>query len=438
MIPIHSHPQVQKFLQAVCQEVKAVELHGEIREELTVHITDRVEELLRRGEDEAHAIDLAVEAMGSAKSIGRDMHRIHRPSMDWSLISLLALIVGIGLFAIYAVQAADLSYTREGFFFEKKLICTGLGCMGLIGLWFFDYRRLMRYSNSLFLVALLLMIICIFKSSTINGSVYFVIGRPIDVMTICTFLLVVALPGMKLPKYWTVPETILRSVYVLGIPLAMYSAGNSLSGGFLYLCAAIGYFWMYRRSVYQFIAVMGVLASAAVSFVISLQTQGHYLMARLTSFLTGDKEEAGYLTYQSVKAIHTAGWWGHGFAASNHYLPYPYSDTLFTYLIYAFGWAGGLVIAAIAVLFISRIAALARSVREDYGRRLIVLLLIVMGVQFVFPVLMALGLAPFAGMALPFLSYGNTLLLLHFGAIGLILTVYKRKNMIRTLQTGVR
>ncbi|MBW7456340.1 FtsW/RodA/SpoVE family cell cycle protein [Paenibacillus sepulcri] len=439
MRSIESYPQVQKFLQAVCQQVKAVELHEEIKEELIVHIADRAEELFLQGQEEGQAVEQAIQAMGSAASIGDKLHHIHRPKLDWGLICLLALIAGMGIIAICAVQAVDNSYMNDGRYVEKKLVFTGLGSIGLAALWFFDYRRLNRFSLVLFPVTLTVLAAGIAAGRPINGMPYLnFYGKSIDVVTICTFMLVISLAGMKLPKYWTVRETFLRSIYLLGIPTVMYMKGNSLSAGILYLGAAFGFFWLYRRSVYQFLIIIGAYVIAAVSIGMLNQMYSRYFLARLTSFLSDDKFGAGYMTYQSLQAIHAAGWWGHGFAASNTHLPYQHSNMVFSYLIYSFGWAGGLIIAAVAVLFIVKIAELAISIRDEYGRRLVGLLLIVIGIEFVLPMLMAMGLAPNVEVLLPFLSYGNTLLLLHFGAVGLILTVYKRKNMISSRQVWYR
>ncbi|MFS0727824.1 FtsW/RodA/SpoVE family cell cycle protein [Paenibacillus sp. 1P07SE] len=54
--------------------------------------------------------------------------------------------------------------------------------------------------------------------------------------------------------------------------------------------------------------------------------------------------------------------------------------------------------------------------------------ILVTAIQFVWSMLMTLGWLPFIGIAMPFVSYGGSSLLLHMLAFGLVLSVAKQRR----------
>ena len=155
------------------------------------------------------------------------------------------------------------------------------------------------------------------------------------------------------------------------------------------------------------------------------------LKERLMTYLQPIGNNA-YLQMKSLEAIRSAGWFGQGFASSNPGLAYVQSESLFPYLIYCFGWIFGLITIILIGLFLTYIMQLLFQVKESYGRQLIYVILFFFTIRFAWPILMSFGFLPFVGMELPFIGYGGTNQWIDLSAIGLILSIYRRKNMIPT------
>ncbi|MFX3634521.1 MAG: FtsW/RodA/SpoVE family cell cycle protein [Candidatus Pristimantibacillus sp.] len=111
-------------------------------------------------------------------------------------------------------------------------------------------------------------------------------------------------------------------------------------------------------------------------------------------------------------------------------MPYIYSDMLFTYLVYSLGWVAGVAIATVVLMLAGRIAGIVTKLHDPYAKNLVIGLFSIIGVKFLWSIAMSVGLLPMTSMRLPFIGYGGTSTILEMAAIGVILSVYRRKDMI--------
>jgi cell division protein FtsW (lipid II flippase) len=110
-------------------------------------------------------------------------------------------------------------------------------------------------------------------------------------------------------------------------------------------------------------------------------------------------------------------------------IPSRNTDFVFTYIVCAFGWAAGIFLAIMFAAYIIRIIHTAALVKDSYGRLLVSGFAAIFAVRFFWNIPMALGITPITGVSLPFISYGRIDYLVNMAAIGLILSVYRRKNI---------
>ena len=70
--------QINEFLNSVCEQIKYKPIRNTIAEELKDHIEDKKEELIEMGQNEEEAEKDAVEQMGDAEIIGKELNKVHR------------------------------------------------------------------------------------------------------------------------------------------------------------------------------------------------------------------------------------------------------------------------------------------------------------------------------------------------------------------------
>ncbi|USB32238.1 FtsW/RodA/SpoVE family cell cycle protein [Paenibacillus sp. YPG26] len=147
--------------------------------------------------------------------------------------------------------------------------------------------------------------------------------------------------------------------------------------------------------------------------------------------------QSGCGQFHTREAVHSAGWWGRGLGAPLKELRFLQSDSIVTYLLYSFGWFAGIVIAVATIMLIHRMLAAYKRVDDQYGKSLVLIIMIMLGARLLYGLVMATGYVPILGVSFPFVGYGGSHLLIEFAAIGLLLSVYRRKDLIRAASTRV-
>ncbi len=107
MNSIRQHEEITTFLKQVCREIKAKEVHKEVRTELESHLQELIEEKLSNGVDLDTAVKESIAQMGTPGVIGQQFHLAHRPRFNWGLLGVVVLLMSIGLVAIFSAQNAS-------------------------------------------------------------------------------------------------------------------------------------------------------------------------------------------------------------------------------------------------------------------------------------------------------------------------------------------
>lgn len=424
MRAVEKDAAVQEFLDRVCRHIRVKSMHAEIREELGSHITERMDMLASEGVAEEYCAQEAIKLMGDPDDIGRSLHRAHKPVFDWKLVVLLALLTIVGLFGLLNVQMSGVKIWSFIQLFEKKLFYVVLGFVGLFICYFLDYRKLKRYSGVLFCGSIALMALTVMTGSNINGeNVYLAIGPfGINVMAASILPLLIAAAGMS--QKFGRKDTVgwLKFAAQMAVPVVLYWQSGSLLYGCIYLA---GFAIIALRHNRFPLMVIGL---PILSLYIYKLTQTPYLVERLNSFLS--EKDKDYQTLQTIGAIRSAGWTGHGFAAANETLPFIYDESMYPYLIYCFGWGAGIVIGLLVIGFLIRIWKMSVSIRDEYATCIFSAFIVVFGIRLLWPLLMAYGVVPIVGQSLPFVGYGGFTQVIDFCAMGLLLSIYRRKQML--------
>ncbi|MGG4340680.1 FtsW/RodA/SpoVE family cell cycle protein [Paenibacillus lautus] len=427
MRPVEEYKVVQDFLTRVCRQVRARAMHPEIREELLGHIEERTELLMLEGNAEEPAVQDAVKQMGAPEDIGKSLHMAHRPQLDWKLLVMLALLSLIGLFGALSVDYAGTEKITD--IFGRKVVFFGIGLILLIGLYFLDYRKLKKYSGVLFFITLCLMAMTEFYGTNVNGANLYLHFGPIVIPmlgTVSVFLLLFAAAGMKPASQWGPWEGVVQILYRGVLPVFLYGWSDSMVYLFVYVLGFLALTWTTKRNIKQF-AVLMLPSFIGLAYI--LFTKRIYLMWRLEGL--ADREgDGGYFMRVIADAVSSAGWFGQGFAAPNPGIPYVYSDSIYPYLIYCFGWMFGIVVGMVVLLFLARMWSIANVLHDSYGKNIVTGVIVVMGLRLLMPILMGLGVVPIVSLDFPFISYGGVNNMLDFAIVGLLLSIYRRKNMI--------
>ncbi|MBA2458289.1 MAG: cell division protein FtsW [Gemmatimonadales bacterium] len=158
-----------------------------------------------------------------------------------------------------------------------------------------------------------------------------------------------------------------------------------------------------------------------------------YRLARLVTFLNpGDAQtEAGFQIHQSLVGFGSGGVFGTGFGQGQQklgYLPYAYSDFLFSTIGEEWGFLGVFVVVFLFGLFCWLGFRIARTAADPFGQYLAVGLTAAIGLTAFMHMAVSIGLMPTTGLTLPFMSYGRSSQVMSLLATGILINIGRQRG----------
>ncbi len=162
-----------------------------------------------------------------------------------------------------------------------------------------------------------------------------------------------------------------------------------------------------------------------------------YRLARMLTFLSagGDVAESSWQIQQSLIGIGAGRVLGVGFGEGLQklgYLPYAYSDFIFSTIGEEWGFVGVTVLILLFATFIGVGLRIARTSNDRFGTLFAVGLTCLIGVTAFLHIAVTLGVVPTTGLPLPFISYGRSNLIVSMFATGVLMSIGERSAKSRS------
>ena len=178
----------------------------------------------------------------------------------------------------------------------------------------------------------------------------------------------------------------------------------------------------------RYILGMVVLALPFVCYLVMTES---YRLRRIKAFLDPwqDPTDSGFQIIQSWLAFGNGGVIGQGLGEGKQklfYLPEAHTDFILSVVGEELGLIGVLVIGAMFFLLVQRGIRVALYAQDDFGRYLAFGIVVLLGIEAFVNIGVVTGLLPTKGLALPFISYGGSSLIVSLFAVGVLLNVSAR------------
>jgi cell division protein FtsW len=210
----------------------------------------------------------------------------------------------------------------------------------------------------------------------------------------------------------------------VGLVCALVVAEPDL-GTAIVACLATAALLLAAGAQIRHLALLGAALTVVALLVIAIEP---YRMERLTGFLNPgtDPGGAGFQAIQAKIALGSGGIFGVGLGESLQkafYLPEAHTDMIAAVIGEELGLVGIVALVALYGMFGYAGLRIAQRARDRYGKLLAAGLTSLIMIQAVVNLFAVLGLAPLTGVPLPFVSYGNSSMLVMLAAVGLLLNV---------------
>lgn len=350
---------------------------------------------------------------------------------------MFAIAAGLALFGsvmVYSASAMIALRETEGAsqftYFYKQFGFTLVGLLAMFLVSRVDYRRFQTsyvvYGVFIFTAVCL---IAVFAFPEINGARRWIRvgGFSIQPSEMAKIALPLFLAYFLTKHEQTVGElksTVLPCIAALALLTGLVVIEPDL-GTTIVLCAVFSAVYFAAGAKIVHIATVGaVMVFGAICAVVFAPWRVERLMAFIDPFKHSD--DAGYQVVQSLYAIGSGGILGEGFAKGQQklfYLPYPYSDFIFSVVGEEFGLVGTLAVVVAFGLLLWRGTRAAMLAPDRFGTLLGIGLITGIIVQALFNISVVISIVPAKGIPLPFISYGGSSVIVTLLAVGVLLSI---------------
>lgn len=422
-----NNSKIDEYINEICSHVRYKQAHNEIKAELLDHFEEKLEEQRKKGIEENELVERALKDMGDAELIGKQLNESHKAVPEIGIILLTVTLSFIGILSIYLIVTNGI-YSNIGIFY-KTTVFNILGYCIIAVLYFFDYRILEKYSKKIYIAVTIILVLQIFMGNCINGRNSWIrVGDiSIDITELSLFLYAVALSKILKDLDWNNTKQVIQGFAITFVPLLLYSTLRVRIAEVIYVILFLTLMIATKSKLRYIISAIGILITGGIYYLVSEP----YRTQAIFSFLHPEQDPlgAGYVNFQIAKLLKSATWFGHGFNFPRKTIPEVQTDFIFTYIIHTFGWIGGIAVMVMAFVFIVRMFIAAKKVKDKLGSLIIQGFMCIFALEFVWNIFMVLGFAPIIPVSLPFISYGGTRAITQMAAVGLILSIYRRKNL---------
>jgi cell division protein FtsW (lipid II flippase) len=405
------------FLNEVIGQIASKEAKQYVSKELDYHVREAKQAWVKKGLSEEEAEARAIAQMGSPIQLGQQLNKIHRPKVDWLMVMLLGATFFLGFLPLFVLDGVDAA---------RKAVMVLIGGAAAWGIMLIDYRKWQKHGWLFYGAGVLLLLFIQFGPNRLINGVPIVKIGPLTIESLMVlpffFLAWASFFHSRKFKVW-------QFLLLFAFSCFLFMRIPSVSALYIYGVMAAVMFWWSKWSVKVKAAVTGAgIGLIAVYAVAAWPFLHPYQKERIIGFLNPEKYSSNYTVLYVKELMASAGWFGG--SVGEKAIPDAHTNFVFVSFTYHYGWGLALILVCVLALLAARIVIVSRNIRDSYGRLLLVGASAVYTVQLVSNIAMAFGLFPPTTMSLPFISYGLMPILLNSVLMGVVLSVYRRKDLI--------
>jgi len=349
------------------------------------------------------------------------------------LITVSALIIA-GILFIYSASSiyALESFNNAHYFIQKHFMGLFLGVIGLTLFSFLPLKFLQKFSPLLFLFSLGLTALTLTHfGQIIHGSSRWIhiIGfsfQPSELLKLTLPLYISHFFTKKnipyVSSFQSYVQLLCITLLIGLILLKQPDFGLTVTLSFTILLL---YFIMHTQKKHILYSL-----SLSIPLILYLILSQPYRIKRILVFLNPwhDPQGSGFQIIQSLIAIGSGGLWGLGISQSKQkffYLPMHHTDFIFSIIAEEIGFIGSLILIFLYLSFLYFGLRLAGKMKTSFSALTISGYIFLLSLQTIVNLAVSTGLAPTKGIGLPFISSGNSSLIVNLCIIGVIINCVK-------------
>ena len=355
-------------------------------------------------------------------------------SVDIPLVLTVVALVVFGLIMLYSASF-DFSFNQFGsstYMFSRQVKWLGVGILLAAGLSRFDYHHWRRVIVVAMLVTIGLLITVLFINEMRLGasrSLYEGSYQPSEIAKLIAVIYLSVWLYAKRDFLHDLSLGLIPLGVILGIIGGLIYLQPDLSAAGTVLVLGGLLFFLAGADMKQIVFLL-ILAIFMGWVVVQFSATGQ---DRVASFLAGlqDPTHASYHVQRSFEAVIKGGFFGVGLGQADTKLtglPFAPTDSIFAVVAEELGLFGTVLLIGLYATLVWRGLVIARRAPDMLGTLLASGVTFWIGIEALINMAVMVGLMPFAGNALPFVSAGGSNLVSTLCAIGIMLNISRQSG----------
>lgn len=355
----------------------------------------------------------------------RTENRIKKP--DMTMLALVLLLVAFGLVMLLSTSAYNgrVRFGDSAYYFKKQLFATALGLLAMYAVTRLDYRLLVRFAPTAYLLSIGFSTAVLFFGKEINGSKRWLsLGplsfQPSELAKVAVILFLawqIENTRKSTDSLWFMCRTMLTLLPIVGLV-----GSNNLSTAIIILGIGVILIFVSNPRYLPFVGV-GTVGIGVVAVFLAAES---YRLERLAIWRNPEIYEKGFQTIQGLYAIGSGGLFGRGLGSSLQklgFVPEAQNDMIFSIICEELGLFGALLLIVLFGLLLWRLCVISLHSRDLLGALICAGIMAHMSIQVILNIAVVTNTIPNTGITLPFVSYGGTSVVFLLAEMGLALSV---------------
>lgn len=421
---------LSEYLDALTSQIRCTKARKLVADELASHIEDQKESLVAAGMSESEAMEESIRQMGDPVAVGVELDRIHRPALDWKFLIFIIFLSLAGLFIQYQIAGGP---AENSSLFFRHCAYTLLGFFIMTTIYFMDFTAVSRYSLLFWGILTAYFLYVGLFSMVIAGS------RSYTQLTF--YLYVPVFAGILYRFRQEGTRGLLRCLILFTVTMALgiQSTGTFNVPLFFALIFLVmttfavkrGWFPVpQRRTLILLWSVFFLLPSAWILAKGLSPYQYERLINSLSLLLGNDERSCCYLTAHAFELLSSSPLWGSSGCSAAEFFPSVPMDYIFIFIVSRYGIGVGAAATAVLLAAAFRGIRLSLKLSNELGKMISLGCSCVFIAEIIHYILTNCGLLIIAQTYMPFFSYGLRASVLTYSFCGLLLSIYRYKDVV--------
>ncbi len=344
--------------------------------------------------------------------------------IDYGIIIAVALLIAIGLVALYSASHGAFSNAEE---FSKQTRWVIVGGIAFLACSLIDYKYFKNLSFFIYFAIIILLIAVLFSPQNNGATSWFKVGsmsfQPAEFSKIAIIILIAKLiDSFENAENLNRPLNVILMGVIIAVPTLLIVLQPDYGTALVILVFSAIMIFMGGIKI-RYI----VLALALIIFLMPILYNTilpEHAKKRIEVFLDPslDPSGAGYNVIQSELAVGAGELTGMGFQNGNQTqlgtLPMKTTDFIFAVISEEFGFVVSTLVILLYVLMLVRLLHIAKISKDKFGEMICIGTFAMILFHVIENVGMCMGILPVTGIPLPLISYGGSSMLTNMVLLG--------------------